>query len=82
MARHKQKMEAEPNEKKRSQLANKMKNWEKALTEVADLKGEEANGRRETILIERIVKEINSRLELNKQRDCQNSRPCPRHEND
>ncbi|KAI3702683.1 hypothetical protein L6452_28432 [Arctium lappa] len=67
MARHKQKMEAEPNEKKRSQLANKMKNWEKALTEVADLKGEEANGRRETILIERIVKEINSRLELNKQ---------------
>ncbi|KAI3702685.1 hypothetical protein L6452_28434 [Arctium lappa] len=67
MARHKQKMEAETNEKKRSQWAQKMKQWEKALTEVADLKGEEANGRRETILIERIVKEINSRLELNKQ---------------
>ncbi|KAI3702671.1 hypothetical protein L6452_28420 [Arctium lappa] len=67
MARHKQKMEGEPNEKKRSHLANKMKQWEKALTEVADMKGEEANGRRETILIERIVKEISSRLELHKQ---------------
>ncbi|KAJ9558547.1 hypothetical protein OSB04_013161 [Centaurea solstitialis] len=66
MARHKEKMEVEPNEKKRSQLAQKMKQWENALAEVAVIKGEEVNGRRETIVIERIVKEINKRLELNK----------------
>ncbi|KAJ9558733.1 hypothetical protein OSB04_013347 [Centaurea solstitialis] len=66
MAKHKQKMEAEPNEKKRSQWAEKIKQWEEALTEVANMKGEEANGGRETILIERIVKEITSRLEMHK----------------
>ncbi|KAJ9558646.1 hypothetical protein OSB04_013260 [Centaurea solstitialis] len=66
MAKHKQKMEAEPNEKKRSQWAEKIKQWEEALTEVANMKGEEASGGRETILIERIVKEITSRLEIHK----------------
>ncbi|KAJ9558737.1 hypothetical protein OSB04_013351 [Centaurea solstitialis] len=68
MAKHKQKMEAEPNEKIRSKWAQKIKQWEKALTEVADMKGEEANGRLETILIERIVKEVNFRLEQYKRR--------------
>ncbi|KAI3826806.1 hypothetical protein L1987_00862 [Smallanthus sonchifolius] len=45
MAEHKQRMEAETNEEKRSEWGQKIKQWEKALTKLADLKGEEANGR-------------------------------------
>ncbi|KAK1413458.1 hypothetical protein QVD17_35231 [Tagetes erecta] len=59
-------MEEDGYVEKQSQWAQKIKQWEKALTLVADLKGEEANGRRETLLIERIVKEISSRLDLHK----------------
>ncbi|KAM0052474.1 putative P-loop containing nucleoside triphosphate hydrolase, leucine-rich repeat domain superfamily [Helianthus debilis subsp. tardiflorus] len=59
-------MESESDEEKRSQWAQRIKQWEKALTQVADLKGVEANGRAETILIEEIVKEISSRLDLHK----------------
>ncbi|KAM0052544.1 putative TIR domain, P-loop containing nucleoside triphosphate hydrolase [Helianthus debilis subsp. tardiflorus] len=66
MAEHKQRMETELNSEKRSEWAHKIEKWKKALTEVADMKGEEANGRRETILIEGIVKEISSRLDLYK----------------
>ncbi|KAI3683197.1 hypothetical protein L1987_83697 [Smallanthus sonchifolius] len=66
MAKHKQRMETETNEEKRSQWAQKIEQWEKALAKLADLKGEEANGRRETILIEGIVKEIRSRLGMHK----------------
>ncbi|KAK9058304.1 hypothetical protein SSX86_023145 [Deinandra increscens subsp. villosa] len=67
MVKHIGRMEAESNVEKRSQLAQKIGKWKKALTEVADMKGEEANGRRpETILIEGIVKEIISRLDLHR----------------
>ncbi|XP_035846628.1 disease resistance protein RPV1 isoform X2 [Helianthus annuus] len=66
MAEHKQRMETELNSEKRSEWAHKIEKWKKALTEVADMKGEEANDRRETILIEGIVKEISSRLDLYK----------------
>ncbi|XP_052622743.1 disease resistance protein RUN1-like [Lactuca sativa] len=45
MAKHRQKMEAETDENKRSQWAQKMDRWKKALIEVADLKGKDANGR-------------------------------------
>ncbi|KAL7619243.1 hypothetical protein Lser_V15G02944 [Lactuca serriola] len=64
MAKHIQKMEGETNANKRSQLAQKIDGWIRALTEVANLKGENANGsfRRETELIEEIVKEIYRRL--------------------
>ncbi|KAJ0809796.1 putative TIR domain, P-loop containing nucleoside triphosphate hydrolase [Helianthus annuus] len=66
MAEHKQRMESESDEEKRSRWAQRIKQWEKALTRVADLKGVEANGRAETILIEEIVKEVSSRLDLHK----------------
>ncbi|KAI7742656.1 hypothetical protein M8C21_025544, partial [Ambrosia artemisiifolia] len=67
MAEHKQRMETESDEVKISELGKKIERWKKALTEVADIKGEEANGsRRETIVIEGIVKEISSILELHK----------------
>ncbi|XP_071718662.1 disease resistance protein Roq1-like [Rutidosis leptorrhynchoides] len=68
MAEHKQKMEAETNTEKKSQRAQKMEKWEKALAEVADLKGKVANNRSrpETKLIKEIVNEISSRLELHK----------------
>ncbi|KAL8208230.1 hypothetical protein R6Q57_007642 [Mikania cordata] len=62
---HKQRLKTLTNEEKRSQLAKKIEKWEKALTEVADMKGVEANGR-ETIMIEGIVKEISSRLDIHK----------------
>ncbi|KAJ9535877.1 hypothetical protein OSB04_un000965 [Centaurea solstitialis] len=45
MEEHKQKMESEADAEKRSQWAKKMDLWKKALTEVADLKGETAKGR-------------------------------------
>ncbi|KAI3739634.1 hypothetical protein L2E82_30044 [Cichorium intybus] len=64
MAKHKQTMEAETNENKRSQLAQKMDRWIKALTEVANLKGNDVNGRLETEFIEEIVKDIYRRVHL------------------
>ncbi|XP_071718666.1 toll/interleukin-1 receptor-like protein [Rutidosis leptorrhynchoides] len=45
MAKHKQRMETESNAEKKSQWAQKIGQWEKALTEVADLKGKDAQGR-------------------------------------
>ncbi|KAI3781577.1 hypothetical protein L2E82_11594 [Cichorium intybus] len=42
--------------------------WRKGLTEVADLKGKDATGRREMVVIEEVVKEIYTRLELHLQR--------------
>ncbi|CAH1440828.1 unnamed protein product [Lactuca virosa] len=62
MAEHKQKMERETNANKRSQWAQKMDRWNKALTEVADLKGKDVTGRLETEFIEEIVKDIHRRL--------------------
>ncbi|XP_042758611.1 disease resistance protein RPV1 isoform X2 [Lactuca sativa] len=66
MAKHKRTMEAEINADKRSQLAQKMNRWNKALTQVADLKGNDINGsfRLETEFIEEIVKDIHCRLHV------------------
>ncbi|KAL7615834.1 hypothetical protein Lser_V15G03496 [Lactuca serriola] len=64
MAKHKQTMEAEINAEKRSQLAQKMDRWNKALTQVADLKGNDINGRLKTDFIEEIVKDIHCRLHV------------------
>ncbi|KAI3739344.1 hypothetical protein L2E82_29747 [Cichorium intybus] len=41
-----------------------MDRWSKALTEVANLKGNDVNGRLETEFIEEIVKDINRRLHV------------------
>ncbi|KAI3697189.1 hypothetical protein L6452_30021 [Arctium lappa] len=62
MAKHKQRMETEENVEKRSQWAQKMDLWKKALTEVVDLKGEIAKGRKEADFIEEIVTNIRRRL--------------------
>ncbi|KAI7742660.1 hypothetical protein M8C21_025548, partial [Ambrosia artemisiifolia] len=48
MAEHKQRMESESDEEKRSEWAEKIEKWKKALTEVADIKGKEANDCRTT----------------------------------
>ncbi|KAK9074104.1 hypothetical protein SSX86_006701 [Deinandra increscens subsp. villosa] len=45
MAKHKQRWEMETDEEKRSELAQKMESWKLALTQVANLKGKDANGR-------------------------------------
>ncbi|GJW00736.1 Toll/interleukin-1 receptor domain-containing protein [Tanacetum coccineum] len=43
MEEHKQKMEAETNAQKKSEWAQKIDKWKKALTQVSDLKGIDAN---------------------------------------
>ncbi|CAH1440567.1 unnamed protein product [Lactuca virosa] len=45
MAKHRQRMEAETDANKRSKLAQKMEKWNKALIEVADLKGKDVKDR-------------------------------------
>ncbi|PWA51937.1 toll/interleukin-1 receptor (TIR) domain-containing protein [Artemisia annua] len=62
--KHRQRMEAEPDEEKKKQAARKLESWTEALKEVADLKGKDVNGRREMMFIEEIVKEIRSRLNI------------------
>ncbi|CAH1440783.1 unnamed protein product [Lactuca virosa] len=64
MAKHKQTMEAETNANKRSQWAQKMDPWNKALIEVGNLKGNDVKGRLETKIIEEIVKDIHRRLHM------------------
>ncbi|KAL7612222.1 hypothetical protein Lser_V15G06595 [Lactuca serriola] len=64
MAKYTRMMEAETNADKRYQWAQKMDRWNKALTEVADLKGVDANGRLEVELIDEIVKDIFRRLHI------------------
>ncbi|CAH1420034.1 unnamed protein product [Lactuca virosa] len=64
MAKHKQTMEAETNANKRIQWAQKMDRWNKALTEVANLKGIDVYERLETEFIEEIVKDIHRRLRV------------------
>ncbi|XP_023751026.1 disease resistance protein RUN1 isoform X1 [Lactuca sativa] len=64
MDEHRQQMEAETNANKRSQMAKKIDNWEKALTEVANLKGNDVNGRLETEFIDEVVKDIYLRLRV------------------
>ncbi|KAJ9535878.1 hypothetical protein OSB04_un000966 [Centaurea solstitialis] len=63
MAKYKQRMEKEVDAEKRSQWAQKIDLWNKALTEVAGLKGEYiAKGRKEVGFIEDIVTNIRRRL--------------------
>ncbi|KAI3510916.1 hypothetical protein L1887_18055 [Cichorium endivia] len=58
MAKHKQMMEVETDENKRSKWAQKMDRWNNALIEVAGLKGKDVKGRHEMEFIEEIVKDI------------------------
>ncbi|XP_035845055.1 disease resistance protein RUN1 isoform X4 [Helianthus annuus] len=62
MAVHRQRMEAEVDTEKRSLLAKKIDRWNKALIEVAQLKGMDAKGRKETEFIGEIVRNIHRRL--------------------
>ncbi|KAL8262585.1 hypothetical protein R6Q59_023934 [Mikania micrantha] len=62
MADHKKRLEAEANSQKRSLLAKKMDRWNTALTEVAQLKGMDAKGRKETEFIGEIVTNIHRML--------------------
>ncbi|KAL7585540.1 disease resistance protein RPV1 isoform X1 [Lactuca sativa] len=64
LSEHRQRIAAEKDEEKKIQGARKLEMWTKGLTEVADLIGKDANGRREMVVIEELVKEISSRLEL------------------
>ncbi|GKB22098.1 Toll/interleukin-1 receptor domain-containing protein [Tanacetum coccineum] len=61
---HRQRIEAEKNEEKKRQAAHKLESWTEALKEVADLKGKDVNGCRESESIEEIVKEMRSRLNI------------------
>ncbi|XP_023745407.1 disease resistance protein RPV1 isoform X1 [Lactuca sativa] len=64
MAKHKLKMDEETEENKRNQWGQKIERWNKALIEVANLKGNDINGRFETEFIEEIVKDIYRRLHV------------------
>ncbi|XP_023767893.1 disease resistance protein RUN1 [Lactuca sativa] len=64
MTKHRRMMEAETNADKRSKWAQKIDLWNKALSEVVDLKGMVANGRLEVELIDEIVNEIFRRLHI------------------
>ncbi|KAI3781297.1 hypothetical protein L2E82_11306 [Cichorium intybus] len=65
---HERRMENEKDQQKKVQGARKLEMWRKGLTEVADLKGKDATGRREMVVIEEVVKEIYTRLELHLKR--------------
>ncbi|KAI3683227.1 hypothetical protein L1987_83727 [Smallanthus sonchifolius] len=62
MAKNEQRMETETDADKRNQWGQKIELWKRALTQVADLKGKDAKGRKEADLIEEVVTEIHSRL--------------------
>ncbi|KAJ9557805.1 hypothetical protein OSB04_012419 [Centaurea solstitialis] len=64
LVEHERRMEAENDEEKKRQRSRKLELWREGLTEVADLKGKDAKGCRETVFIEEIVNEIRSRLNL------------------
>ncbi|KAK9065028.1 hypothetical protein SSX86_016411 [Deinandra increscens subsp. villosa] len=64
MEKHKQRMETEINSEKKSQLFQKMESWKMALTQVADLKGKDAKGRKETEFIKEIVTDVQRKLGL------------------
>ncbi|XP_052622781.1 disease resistance protein RPV1 [Lactuca sativa] len=64
MEKHRQRMEAETDANKRSKLAQKMEKWNKALIEVADLKGKDVKDRLEVEFIDEIVKNIFRRLHI------------------
>ncbi|KAJ9558775.1 hypothetical protein OSB04_013389 [Centaurea solstitialis] len=62
MEKHRQRMEAETNVEERVKLGEKMDKWKKALVQVANLKGMDSKGRKETEFIEEIVKDIYHQL--------------------
>ncbi|KAI3683225.1 hypothetical protein L1987_83725 [Smallanthus sonchifolius] len=62
IAKHKQRMDQETDAEKRNQWGQKMELWKMALKEVADLKGIDTKGRKETELIEEVVIDIHRRL--------------------
>ncbi|XP_024984160.1 disease resistance protein RML1B-like [Cynara cardunculus var. scolymus] len=62
MTKHRQRMEAETNAEKKSQLGQKLDLWSAALTRIGNLKGHNAKGRLETELLEEIVSNIHRRL--------------------
>ncbi|KAL4561638.1 hypothetical protein LXL04_033808 [Taraxacum kok-saghyz] len=64
MAKHKQTMKEETDAEKRSQWARKTERWNKALFEVANLKGNDVKARLETEFIKEIVKDIYRRLHV------------------
>ncbi|CAI9268758.1 unnamed protein product [Lactuca saligna] len=64
MAEHRKMIEAETDANKRSKWTEKMDRWNKALTEVAGLKGNNVNGRVEKEFIKEIVKDVYHRLQV------------------
>ncbi|KAK9058345.1 hypothetical protein SSX86_023186 [Deinandra increscens subsp. villosa] len=62
MEKHKKRMETESDADKRTELAEKMESWKRALTQVADLKGKDAKDGKETELIKEVVTNIHRRL--------------------
>ncbi|KAM0040962.1 putative TIR domain, P-loop containing nucleoside triphosphate hydrolase [Helianthus debilis subsp. tardiflorus] len=62
MEKHREKMRGEKNEVKRIQWGQKIRSWKKALTQVADLKGLDANNRKESEFIKEVVIDIQRRL--------------------
>ncbi|XP_023767466.1 disease resistance protein RUN1 [Lactuca sativa] len=64
MAKHRRMMEAETDANRRSKWAQKIELWDKALREVAGLKGKDANGRLEVELIDEILNDIFRRLHI------------------
>ncbi|PWA86115.1 toll/interleukin-1 receptor (TIR) domain-containing protein [Artemisia annua] len=64
--KHKEMIDAEKNATKKREKTCKLKQWKKAVTEVACLKGKNASGWPETRLIDEVVKEIKLGFELHK----------------
>ncbi|KAJ9558730.1 hypothetical protein OSB04_013344 [Centaurea solstitialis] len=64
MEKHKQRMKTETDPEKINQLAKKIERWREALSKVADLKGETAQGRKETDLIKQIVTNIHHSVDV------------------
>ncbi|KAL7619245.1 hypothetical protein Lser_V15G02948 [Lactuca serriola] len=64
MAKHRQQMETQTNANKKSQMAQKISRWSRALTKVANLSGENVKGWLEAEFIDEIVKDICRRLQI------------------
>ncbi|KAL7618869.1 hypothetical protein Lser_V15G03781 [Lactuca serriola] len=64
MDKHRQRMEAETDANKKNKLAQKIDRWKKALRDVANLKGKDANGRLEVEFIDEIVKDMFHKLHI------------------
>nr|XP_043609010.1 disease resistance protein RUN1-like isoform X2 [Erigeron canadensis] len=64
MEKHRERIEAEAKLMGETQLAQKMEAWNKALKELAKIKGMDAKGRMETKFIQEIVQDIYHRLDV------------------